>query len=105
MVLCANRAPDIFTPSIIVWDWPKLLLQAGATIYEHSRVLELHSGAHPWARTAHGKVSAKFMVIAGNAYLGKTVQPLYGRVMPVTSFIVTTEPLGSGYSTYPHPRQ
>lgn len=73
----------------------KAAVAAGATIYEHSRVLELHSGAHPWAQTAHGKVSAKFMVIAGNAYLGKTVQTLYGRVMPVTSFIVTTEPLGA----------
>ncbi len=34
------------------------------------------------------------MVIAGNAYLGKAVPALYGRVMPVTSYIVTTEPLG-----------
>jgi gamma-glutamylputrescine oxidase len=68
--------------------------KAGATIYEHSRVLDLDTGATPWARTAAGKVSAKFMVIGGNAYLGKTVKALYGRVMPVSSFIVTTEPLG-----------
>ena len=34
------------------------------------------------------------MVIGGNGYLGKTVKPLYGRVMPVTSYIITTEPLG-----------
>jgi gamma-glutamylputrescine oxidase len=34
------------------------------------------------------------MVIGGNAYLGKAVPALYGRVMPVTSYIVTTEPLG-----------
>ncbi len=67
---------------------------AGAVIYENSRVLELDHGPQPWARTEHGKVSAKFMVVAGNAYLGKTVKQLYGRVMPVTSFIATTEPLG-----------
>jgi gamma-glutamylputrescine oxidase len=68
--------------------------KAGTVIYEHSRVLDVETGNKPWARTAAGKVSAKFMIIAGNGYLGKTVKPLYGRVMPVTSFIVTTEPLG-----------
>jgi gamma-glutamylputrescine oxidase len=68
---------------------------AGAVIYENSAVLEVETGTGPWARTADGKVSAKFMVIAGNAYLGKTVKALYGRVMPVTSFIATTEQLGT----------
>jgi gamma-glutamylputrescine oxidase len=34
------------------------------------------------------------MVIAGNAYLGRTVPRLYGKVMPVTSYIIATEPLG-----------
>jgi gamma-glutamylputrescine oxidase len=69
-------------------------LKAGVTIHEHSAVLDVDTGAKPWARTAHGKVSAKFMIIAGNAYLGKTVRPLYGRVMPVASYIIATEPLG-----------
>ncbi len=69
-------------------------VKAGAVIHENSRVLEVNTGSAPWARTAAGKVSAKFMVIGGNAYLGKTVPALYGRVMPVTSYIITTEPLG-----------
>jgi gamma-glutamylputrescine oxidase len=73
--------------------------KAGVSIYEHSRVVNLDRGAKPWAQTAAGKVSAKFMVIAGNAYLGKTVKALYGRVMPVSSFIVTTEPLGADIAT------
>jgi gamma-glutamylputrescine oxidase len=72
----------------------KAAIAAGAVIHEQSRVKEVGTGSTPWARTASGKVTAKFMVIAGNAYLGKTVKPLYGRVMPVSSFIVTTEPLG-----------
>jgi gamma-glutamylputrescine oxidase len=69
---------------------------AGVTIHEDSRVIDLDTGSKPWARTAAGKVTAKFMVIGGNAYLGKTVKPLYGRIMPVTSYIITTEPLGEG---------
>jgi gamma-glutamylputrescine oxidase len=69
-------------------------MKAGAVIYEHSPVLETRHGSQPSAHTARGVVNAKFVIIAGNAYLGKTVKPLYGRVMPVTSFIMATEPLG-----------
>ncbi len=67
----------------------------GVEIFENSRVLTVDTGTQPCAQTAMGKVTARFMVIAGNAYLGKTVQPLYGRIMPVTSFIATTEALSA----------
>jgi gamma-glutamylputrescine oxidase len=73
-------------------------VSAGAVIYENSAAVAVDTGGKPFARTAQGKVTAKFMVIAGNAYLGKTVKELYGRVMPVTSFIATTEPLGENMS-------
>ncbi len=69
-------------------------LKAGAVIYEHSAAVEVNTSANPWARTAKGKVTAKFMIIGGNAYLGNVVKPLYGRVMPVASYILATEPLG-----------
>ncbi len=69
---------------------------AGVILHENSPVLDVETGTSPWARTARGKVAAKFMVIAGNAYLGATVKALAGRVMPVTSYIITTEPLGEG---------
>ena len=69
-------------------------IKAGAVIHEYSAVTEVNTSAKPWARTAKGKVSAKFMIIGGNAYLGKVVKPLYGRVMPVASYIIATEPLG-----------
>lgn len=69
-------------------------LKAGAIIHENSAVVEVDTGSKPWARTDKGKVTAKFMIIGGNAYLGKVVKPLYGRVMPVASYIIATEPLG-----------
>jgi gamma-glutamylputrescine oxidase len=69
-------------------------VKAGVTIHEHTRVNQVETGSSPSATTAHGKVVAKFMVIAGNAYLGRTVKNLYGRVMPVASYIIATEPLG-----------
>lgn len=67
---------------------------AGALIYENSRAIEINTGVTPYARTASGIVRGTYMIIGGNGYLGRDVKPLYGRVMPVTSFIVTTEPLG-----------
>lgn len=67
---------------------------AGAVIHEGSLVLEIDTGSAPWVRTDKGKVTAKYLILAGNAYLGRTAPKLYGRVMPVTSFIAATEPLG-----------
>jgi gamma-glutamylputrescine oxidase len=69
-------------------------LAAGVTIYENSRAVSLDTGNQPVATTEHGSVRAKFMIIAGNAYLGRTAKPLYGKIMPVASYIIATEPLG-----------
>jgi gamma-glutamylputrescine oxidase len=66
---------------------------AGAMIYERSPVISVDE-ATCTAKTRHGSVKARFMAIGGNAYLGRTVPKLYGRVMPVTSYIIATEPLG-----------
>ena len=69
-------------------------VKAGAQIFENTEVLDVDTGASPSARIAQGKISAKFMILAGNAYLGRTVPKLYGRIMPVASYIIATEPLG-----------
>ncbi len=67
---------------------------AGAVIYENSPAVSVETGAKPVVKTAMGNVSAKYLLICCNAYLGKLVPELYGRVMPVTSYIIATEPLG-----------
>lgn len=67
---------------------------AGAVIHEFSRAVEVETGSRPFVRTANGRVDARFVIIACNAYLGRLVPRLYGRVMPVTSYIIATEPLG-----------
>jgi len=66
----------------------------GARIFEHSRATKVEIGASPSVHTEHGMVRAKFVVIAGNAYLGKLIPRLYTKIMPVGSFILATEPLG-----------
>jgi gamma-glutamylputrescine oxidase len=72
----------------------KAAFAAGVVIHTHSQVVSVDTGSKPMAQTSSGKAFGKYMVIAGNGYLGRTVKSLYGRVMPVSSFIVTTEPLG-----------
>jgi len=66
---------------------------AGVTIYEDSPVVAVDTGAAPAARTAAGSLKARFLVLAGNAYLGGLVPALQRRIMPVQSYILATEPL------------
>jgi len=68
---------------------------AGVRIFEGSRVLSLPDGAAPEAVTARGRVRAHFLVLAGNAYLGRLAPPLTAKAMPVITTMIATEPLGA----------
>ncbi|MBV2131992.1 FAD-binding oxidoreductase [Pseudomonas sp. MAP12] len=66
----------------------------GGVIHEQSPVLRIERGANPVAHTEHGQVRAKFLVVAGNAYLGNLLPDLAGKSMPCGSQVIATEPLG-----------
>ena len=66
----------------------------GARIFEQSMVTRIHHGARPRVETAEGVMHADKVVLAGNAYLGKSEPRLYGMVIPAGSYIIATEPLG-----------
>jgi gamma-glutamylputrescine oxidase len=67
----------------------------GGRLFENSRVTSVDdSGPRPRVVTAQGEVVADTLVVCGNAYLGKTLSRLSGQIMPVSSQVVTTEPLG-----------
>ena len=67
----------------------------GGSIYEQSRVISIDKDSHrPVVKTAQGQVTAHFVVVCGNAYLGDAVPELTKRIMSVSSQIVATEPLG-----------
>ncbi|MBL6933019.1 MAG: FAD-binding oxidoreductase [Rhodospirillales bacterium] len=68
--------------------------EAGVRFFEDSHVTKIDKGPSPRVSTAKGIVKAKFVVAAGNAYLGKLLPYLYHRVMPVGSFVLATKPLG-----------
>ena len=66
----------------------------GARIFEQSLVTRIHHGARPRVETAAGVMHADKVVLAGNAYLGKSEPQLYGKVVPAGSYVIATEPLG-----------
>ena len=70
------------------------LERLGGRVHEHTRVTLLEKGAKPKVHTAGGTLQANQVVICGNAYLGREVPQLYTRVMPVSTQIIATEPLG-----------
>jgi gamma-glutamylputrescine oxidase len=67
----------------------------GGVIHEDSLVTSIEGveGA-PVVRTATGVVRPKALILAGNAYLGHVVPALENRVMPFSTQMIATEPLG-----------
>ncbi|MCL1476788.1 MULTISPECIES: FAD-binding oxidoreductase [unclassified Marinobacter] len=69
--------------------------QNGGIIYEMSPVIDVdHAAAQPVVKTAKGTMTCKTLVLCGNAYLGHVVPTLTSRVMPVSTQVMATEPLG-----------
>lgn len=67
---------------------------AGARFFEHTRVTGIETGTQPRALSASGAVRCRHLLLCGNAYLGGLLPELGGRIMPVGTCIVATEPLG-----------
>jgi gamma-glutamylputrescine oxidase len=68
----------------------------GGVVHEMSPVVAVdHDGPAPVVRTAEGEMRCRTLVLCGNAYLGDVVPALAPRVMPVSSQVMATEPLGA----------
>jgi glycine/D-amino acid oxidase-like deaminating enzyme len=65
----------------------------GVKIFEQTQVTRIRHGRKPVVETADGSINADKVVLAGNAYLGRTEPKLYGLVIPAGSYIIATEPL------------
>lgn len=68
---------------------------AGATIHEASRVTRVTPGKRVTLETEGGAtVTADFVLLAGNAYLGDLLPTIRRTVMPVATYMTATEVLG-----------
>lgn len=67
--------------------------QLNGVIYENSPVTKITRTTKPIAYTESGSVTANFLVIAGNAYLGGLIPELAAQSMPCGTQMIATEPL------------
>ena len=71
----------------------------GVIIHEQTAATAITPAANPGGltvlHTAQGRLSARQVLLAGNAYLQGLAPRLAGRIMPVGTYIVASEPLGA----------
>jgi glycine/D-amino acid oxidase-like deaminating enzyme len=68
---------------------------AGARIFEETPALEIDAaGIRKRVQTATGRVRAAHVVLAANVELGALMPQLAATLMPVTTYVMETEPLG-----------
>ncbi|WP_251878402.1 NAD(P)/FAD-dependent oxidoreductase [Grimontia kaedaensis] len=65
----------------------------GGKIYEHSPVVNIKRGEPAKVVTEQGSVTASFVIVAGNAYLGNLMPELRAKSMPCGTQVIATEPL------------
>ena len=66
---------------------------AGVRIYEQSTVTGISKADPALVTTPTGQVTARFVVLACNGYLGKLEPRIAVRAMPINNFMLATEPL------------
>ena len=66
---------------------------AGVRIYEHSLVGQLNQGAPHVLKTAQGEVHAQYVVLACNTFIEHLSPALNRKIMPVGTYVMTTEPI------------
>ncbi len=67
----------------------------GGKIFEMSPALHVDTQAvRPVITTPKGAMTCNILVLCGNAYLGDVVPTLTSRIMPVSTQVMATEPLG-----------
>ncbi|NWA81300.1 FAD-binding oxidoreductase [Pseudomonas sp. D2002] len=66
----------------------------GALIYENTEVLQIVHGERPAVVTAHGRIDARHVLLAGDVYHKLEPKQLKGKIFPAMGGIVTTAPLG-----------
>ncbi len=70
----------------------------GGSIFEQSPALRVEYGDAPLVHTPKGSVRARFVVAAGNAYLGNLIPELAAKSMPCGTQVVATEPLDDEFA-------
>lgn len=87
-----NKEGAAIQPARLARGLARAVERHGGRVYEQTRVTDYATGARPKLLTDHGDVSARVIVLAGEAYLSG-LPKLRRQIIPLTSHIVLTEPL------------
>lgn len=96
---CINYGNGHLHPLNLCAGEARAAAELGANIFEQSPVTCIKHGVRPVIETASGSVVADKLILAGNAYLGRTEPRLHGMVIPAGSYIIGTEPLGDSLAS------
>ena len=92
---CSTAPAGTCIPLNLALGEAAALERLGGVIHEASPVVAIEDvGGRPVVRTAAATVRPQALILAGNAYLGHVVPELENRVMPFSTQIIATEPLG-----------
>jgi glycine/D-amino acid oxidase-like deaminating enzyme len=85
-------------PARYVGGLARAALKAGARVYEDARVEEIGRSSRDGVRgfelkTSRGNIFAKDVLVATSGYTSKTTPALQRKIIPIGSFIITTERL------------
>lgn len=87
-----NKEGAAIQPARLARGLARAVERLGATIYEGTRVTEFTPNPNPSLVTERGTVTAKTIVLAGEAYLS-ALPTMERAIIPLTSHMVVTEPL------------
>ncbi|MDX2424104.1 MAG: FAD-binding oxidoreductase [Amphritea sp.] len=88
-----DKSGGHFHPLNLVLGEAAALESLGGVIYEDSAVTRVEEGDKAVIHTEKGSVTADFVIVAGNAYLGGLIPKLEQKAMPCGTQVITTEPL------------
>ena len=92
----SDRTGGHFHPLNLALGEAAALEGLGGVTCEESPVVRVEdAGGNPVVRTAKGVVRPEVLILAGNAYLGDAVPEIADRVMPFSTQVMATEPLGA----------
>ena len=93
----ALHEPDAFHfhPLKYAQGLARALAAAQVRVHEHSRVQAMHPQGGGWRLEVNGRiVTARHVVVACGGYIGRLFPPLSRAIMPIATYVMTTEPLG-----------
>lgn len=71
----------------------RMAVSAGAVLHERSFVTKIDTGTKACVHTGQARITADFVVMACNGYIGDLHSDVSRRVMPINNYIVATEPM------------